>query len=53
MASQPCFAIYANSYIYKRIMNEELNIFLKEIEQYTYAEKYRRWEDYLQIEAQS
>lgn len=28
-------------------------MFLKELEQCTYAEKYRRWEEYLQMEAQS
>lgn len=30
-------------------MTEELNVFLKEIEHYTYAEKYKRWEQYLEV----
>ena len=34
-------------------MNEELNIFLKEIEHESYAKQFRSWENYLSKESQS
>jgi hypothetical protein len=34
-------------------MSESLNTFLKEIEHYSYGERYARWDEYLNMESQS